>query len=329
MLVATGFLSINSTAEQVTDFILYGFPGFEHWQQWFSVPLTLLLVLGVIGNVTLIITIYKDQSLHEPMCYFLSMLSIVDLAISMVIAPKLLALLWFDARSISRAGCFTQMFFMNVLYGIGSGILAAMAFDRFCAICNPLRYTTILNNKMVVTIMVGITVRSVSLTVPGYFLVAQLNYCSDYIVKYPFCNHLAVTKLACDDISLNSMYQMAVANLLLGTDMILIFLSYCLILRAVLKLNAEGAIIKALGTCSSHLIVVFILYSMIIVLAITHTSKNETITHKAVILNVFLFNLPQALNPIVYGIRNEYIKLAIRKQFSCLRMSRFGMLLCW
>ncbi|XP_069059432.1 olfactory receptor 56A4-like [Pleurodeles waltl] len=316
MLMKTDLLfTINSTAEHVPEFILIGFPGLQQWQQWFSVPLALFLLLALMANFMLILTIYREQKLHQPMCYFLCNLILVDLSLSIIISPKLLAILWFDACSISMPGCFTQMFFGHWLVLSESGILLAMAFDRYIAIWSPLRYTSILNDRLVLKIMVVIAVRAFFCALPVPFLAARLNYCSDRIIKHSYCNNIAVTKLACDDISLNSIYQMTVLNLMLGGDLLIIFLSYCLILRAVLKLHVEGALSKALSTCSSHLIIILIFYSIIAVLGITHHSENEIMTCMAIVLNVFLVIVPPAMNPIIYGVRNKDINQGFRKQF--------------
>ncbi|XP_069495731.1 olfactory receptor 56A4-like [Ambystoma mexicanum] len=316
MISRTPSLAINSTTFQVTEFILLGFPGFLRWQHWFSIPLTLFLLAAVVANITLVLAICREQNLHEPMYYFLCKLAVVDLSLSMVTTPKILVLLWFDATSISLTGCFTQMFFVHWLVLTESGIFVAMAFDRYVAVCNPLRYHSIVNKCLVVKFILVIIGRSLAVALPVPFLAARLNYCSEQIVKYSYCNNLAVTKLACDDISLNSMYQLTVANSVLGGDFLLICVSYCLILHAVLQLNAVGAMAKAFSTCSSHVIVILISYSALIVIAITHISDSEIMTCSAIILNVLLLIVPPALNPIVYGIRNKEINLGIRKRFS-------------
>ncbi|XP_069059428.1 olfactory receptor 56A4-like [Pleurodeles waltl] len=306
----------NISADQVTEFILIGFPGFGSWQLWLSIPLAFLLLLAVVANVTLVITIYIEQNLHEPMCYFLCYLSIADLPISMITTPKLLAILLFDSRSISLPGCFTQMFFVHMLLAAESGMLVAMAFDRYIAICSPLRYRSVLNNKLVVNLMAVTTGRAFLGAIPVPFLAARLYYCSDQIIRFPYCNNLAVTRLACDDISISSTYQMTVPNFILGGDVAMIFLSYCLILYAVLKLNTEGALKKAFATCSSHLIIILISYSSIIVIIIPRITDNKYAIYSVVLLNVLLLIVPPALNPVVYGVRNKEISQGIRKQFS-------------
>ncbi|XP_078515217.1 olfactory receptor 56A4-like [Lissotriton helveticus] len=309
-------LTQNISTDQVTEFILIGFPGFESWQLWLSIPLALLLILAVVANVTLIVTLYREQNLHEPMCYFLCYLSCVDLPLSMVTTPKLLAILLFGSRSISLPGCFTQMFFVHMLLNAESGMLVAMAFDRYIAICSPLRYRSILNNSLVIKLMVAITGRAILSSVPVPFLAATLRYCSDQIIRFPYCNNLAVTKLACDDSSINSMYQLIVSNFTLGGDVTMIFLSYCLIIYAVLKLKSEGALKKAFATCSSHLIIILISYSTIIVIIIPRITDNKYAIYSVVLLIVLVLIAPPALNPVVYGVRNKDINQGIRKQFS-------------
>ncbi|XP_069495730.1 olfactory receptor 56A1-like [Ambystoma mexicanum] len=316
MLVTPRRLTNNSTGGRVTEFILVGIPGFQRWQHWLSVPLAPLLFVAVMANITLVFTIYREQNLHEPMYYFLFKLALVDLALSLVTTPKILAMFWFDLRSISPAGCFAQMFFVHCLLGSESGVFVAMAFDRYFAICSPLRYTSVLTNVLVGKVMAVITVRSLVCTVPLPLFAARLHYCSDPYVRHSFCANLAVVKLACDDISLSSIYQLAIAWSMLGGDLIMIFLSYCLILHAVLKLRTEGAASKAFSTCISHLILILFFYSTLIVLALTNKSESEIITDMAIVLNVLHLIVPPALNPIVYGVRTKEINHGIRKQFS-------------
>ncbi|XP_078515210.1 olfactory receptor 56A4-like [Lissotriton helveticus] len=309
-------LTNNSSSDAITEFILLGFRGFQQWQHWLSIPLAALLLRAVMGNTALTTVICKEQRLHEPMCFFLCYLTLIDLPLSMTTTPTILAILWFGPLHISPTGCFTQMYFVHLFILSESGILAALAFDRYAAVCSPLRYTSILNNKLVLNIMLIVTGRSLLLTLPVPLFAAQLRYCSSHMIEYPYCNNLAVTKLSCDDISLSSMYQMIVGNLIMVGDLIMIFLSYSRIIYAVLQLRAEGALRKAFGTCSSHLIIIFISYSAVIVVVMTHTSDSKIVAYIAVLFNVLLLIVPPAPNPAVYGVRNKEINQAIRKNCS-------------
>ncbi|XP_078515213.1 olfactory receptor 56A4-like [Lissotriton helveticus] len=296
----------NSSFAIVAEFAFTSLPWLQEWQDLFSILLGLLLISAVVANIFLTLIIYREQRLHEPMYYFLSMLSVADLVLCLVTTPKILAILWFDARNISPFGCFTQMFFIHFLVIIESGIFVAMAFDRYVAICIPLRYTSVLTNKFVVRVMVVIIFRSLFLVLPVPVLTAHLTYCSDYIIQHLLCSTLAVARLSCSDITLTITYQLGFSGSVMGSDLMFIFLSYSLILSAALKLHEKGATRKALSTCISHLIVMLFFYSIMIVLALNKSSK-KGLSESTVLLNTLHFCVPPTLNPLVYGFRSKII----------------------
>ncbi|XP_069059430.1 olfactory receptor 56A1-like [Pleurodeles waltl] len=308
-------MTFNSSSMQGKEFILIGIPGMQSGQQWLSIPLVLLLSVAVLANVTLLTTIYQEEGLHAPMYYFLASLSLVDLLLSMVTTPKVIGVLWFSDRAISPTACFSQMFFVHYFLGLESGIFLAMAFDRYTAICYPLRYSLIVTDGLVVKLTVLIFVRSASLTIPVPVFAAQLHYCRSHIVEHCFCANLAVAKLACSNIRLNSIYQLVVAGAGLGMDLVLISLSYCLIIYAVAKLQSEGAASKAFSTCTSHFILIMFFYSTLMVLAITNKSEEHVSPDFAILLNVLHLIVPSALNPLVYGVRTKEINHGIRKMY--------------
>ncbi|XP_069495729.1 olfactory receptor 56A4-like [Ambystoma mexicanum] len=311
-------LVVNSSSMQVTEFILIGLPGIQRWQHWLSIPLAFLLLVAVLANATLMATIFREDSLHEPMYHFLAMLSLIDLLLSMVTTPKILTILWFNDRAIHPNACFAQMFFVHCFLGIESGIFLAMAYDRYIAICYPLRYTSIITDAFVLKVLILTFIRPTCLSVPVPIFAAQLNYCSSHIVEHSFCANIAVTKLACSKIRLNSIYQLVIAGSVLGVDLVLISLSYCLIILAVLRLRTQGAATKAFSTCTSHCILILFFYSTLMVLAVTNKSEEHVSPDFAILLNVLHLIVPPALNPLVYGVRTKEINLGIR------RMLRLG-----
>ena len=128
----------NYSAPPVSEFILICFPNYQSWQHWLSLPLSLLFVLAMGANATLLITIWLEASLHEPMYYLLSLLSLLDMVLCLTVIPKVLAIFWFDLRSISVSACFLQMFIMNCFLAMESCTFMVMAYDRYVAICHPL-----------------------------------------------------------------------------------------------------------------------------------------------------------------------------------------------
>ncbi|XP_078515218.1 olfactory receptor 56A4-like [Lissotriton helveticus] len=307
---------INQSYNPESEFILLGFPGFQQWQHWLSIPLAILFVLATAANPTLLATIYREQCLHEPMYYLLGMLALVDLVLSLLTTPKLLWLLWFNDRAISHAACFTQMFFVHCFLGLESGTFLVMAFDRYYAICHPLSYSSVITERFVVKAVVLVFIRPVSLFVPMPFFFARLHFCSNNVIAHSFCANLAVSSLACDNTKLHHIHQLVTVGFILVLDLLLIALSYCLILCAVMKIRSKGSSLKAFSTCTSHLILILFFYSTLLVLAITYRPGNNVPPDVTILLNVLHLIVPPALNPIVYGVRTKEINNGIKKLFN-------------
>ncbi|KAK7800328.1 LOW QUALITY PROTEIN: hypothetical protein U0070_013423, partial [Myodes glareolus] len=299
--------SSNSSRIQVSEFILMGFPGIHSWQHWLSLPLALLYALALIANTLIITIIYQKVSLHQPMYYFLGILAIVDMGLATTIMPKILAILWFNAKTISLPECFAQMYAIHCFITMESGIFVFMAIDRYVAICKPLRYPSIVTESFVVKATVLMVLRNCGTVMSVPVLAAQRNYCSKNQIEHCLCSNLGVTSLSCDDRKINSINQLILAWTIMGGDLGLIMISYALILQSVLKLNSAEAASKALNTCTSHLILIFFFYTVIVVLSITHSSKMK-VPLIPVLLNVLHNVIPPALNPMVYALKNKDLR---------------------
>uniref|UniRef100_A0A8C0IUS7 G-protein coupled receptors family 1 profile domain-containing protein n=1 Tax=Chelonoidis abingdonii TaxID=106734 RepID=A0A8C0IUS7_CHEAB len=165
----------NHTFFDPMIFILTGIPGTEESHVWISIPFCLMYIVTLFGNSLLLFIILTEQSLHEPMYLFVSMLVTVDLLLSTTTVPKMLAVFWFRAGEISFAACLTQMFFIHVSFIAESAILLSMAFDRYVAICEPLRYTMILSKSVTGKMGLAVVTRSFCFIFPTIFLVKHLN----------------------------------------------------------------------------------------------------------------------------------------------------------
>ncbi|XP_077723835.1 olfactory receptor 56A3-like [Canis aureus] len=297
----------------VSDFLLNCLVRSPSWKFWLSLPLSFLFLLAMGANGVLLVTIQLEASLHEPMYYLLSILSLLDIVLCLTVIPKVLAIFWFDLRSISFSACFIQMFIMNCFLGMESCTFMVMAYDRYVAICHPLRYSSIITDQFVARAAMFILARNALLTMFIPILSAQLHYCGKNIIENCICANLSVSKLSCDNVALNRIYQLTVAWTLLGSDLVLIFLSYILILRAILRLKAKGAAAKALSTCGSHFILILFFSTILLVFVFTHMAKKRVSPDIPILLNVLHHVIPAALNPIVYGIRTQEIKEGIRK----------------
>ncbi|VCW69922.1 unnamed protein product [Gulo gulo] len=169
--------TLNYTGTSHSFFILLGIPGLEDQHTWISLPFFISYLIAVLGNSLLVFIIITERSLHEPMYLFLCMLAVADLILSTTTVPKALAIFWFHAGEISLDGCVTQIFFIHATFIAESGILLAMAFDRYVAICNPLRYTAVLSRAVIIRVALAVVMRSFSVILPDVFLVKRLPFC--------------------------------------------------------------------------------------------------------------------------------------------------------
>ena len=216
--------------------------------------MALLYIVALGANLLILITIYLEPNLHQSMYQFLGILAVVDIGLATTSMPKILAILWFDAKTISLPECFSQIYAIHTFMSMESGVFLCMAIDRYVAICYPLQYPSIVTEAFVIKATLSMMLRSGLLTIPVPVLAAQRQYCSRNEIDHCLCSNLGVISLACDDITVNRNCQLTLAWLILGIDMILVCVSYALIIRSVLRLNSTEAASKALSTCSSHLI---------------------------------------------------------------------------
>ncbi|XP_005380561.1 PREDICTED: olfactory receptor 688 [Chinchilla lanigera] len=304
--------TINKSEFQVSEFILMGFPGIHEWQDWLSLPMALLYLLALGANPLILITISHEPALHQPMYQFLGVLAAVDIGLATTSMPKILAILWFDAKTISLPQCFAQMYAINIFMLMESGVFLCMAVDRYVAICYPLQYPFTVTEAFVIKATVSTVLRNGLLTIPVPILAAQRYYCSRNEIDHCLCSNLGVTSLACDDITINKLYQLVLAWFVAGCDMILVFASYALIIHSVLRLNSAEAVSKALSTCSSHLILILFFYTAVILISVTHLAGRK-IPLIPVLLNVLHIVIPPSLNPMVYALRMQELKVGIQR----------------
>ncbi|XP_076795474.1 olfactory receptor 52B4-like [Arvicanthis niloticus] len=300
--------TINYTGTSHSVFILLGIPGLEEQHSWISLPFLISYLVALFGNIILILVIIAERSLHEPMYLFLCMLAAADLILSSTTVPKALAIFWFHAGAISLDGCVTQIFFIHATFIAESGILLAMAFDRYVAICNPLHYSTVLGHVVIVRIGLAVVLRSFCVILPDVFLVKRLPFCHSNVLPHTYCEHMAVARFACADIRVNVWYGLSVLLSTVVLDALLILVSYGLILLTVFRLPSRGARQKALGTCGSHLGVISMFYLPGIFTIITQRFGQHVPLHTHILLANVCMLAPPMLNPIIYGIKTRQIR---------------------
>ncbi|XP_074836488.1 olfactory receptor 51E1-like [Carettochelys insculpta] len=297
-----------------STFILIGIPGLEAAHFWLAFLLCFLYLFTVLGNGAIIYIVRAEQSLHEPMYLFLCMLAAIDILISSSTLPRMMDLFWFNSTAIEFDACLVQMFCIHSLSGMESTILLAMAFDRYVAICCPLRHAAILPSPSIAKIGLAAVMRGAAVMAPLPIFIKRLPFCRSRILSHSYCLHQDVMKLACADIKVNVIYGLIVILSVIGLDSLLISLSYIFILRAALSLSQEARL-KALGTCFSHVCAVFLFYVPFIGLSMVHRFGNlHGSSIHVVMANVHLM-VPPMLNPIVYGVKTKQIRQRIVRLF--------------
>ncbi|XP_074046805.1 olfactory receptor 56A1-like [Macrotis lagotis] len=303
----------NSLPITLSEFLLICFPGYQSWQHWLSLPLSLLFILAMSANATLLLTIRVEASLHEPMYYLLSLLSLLDIVLCLTVIPKVLAIFWFDLKAISFSACFLQMFIMNSFLSMESFTFMIMEYDHYVAICHPFHYPSIITDQFVIKASVFIVARNALFCAPIPILSSRLHYCGKNIIENCICANLSVSQLSCDNFIVTRLYQLVTSWTIVGSDLILIFISYTFILRTVLRIKAEGAAAKALSTCGSHFILILFFSTILLVVVLTNVARKRVPMDILILLNVLHHLIPPALNPIVYGVRTKEIKQGIQR----------------
>lgn len=268
-------------------------------------------ILTLLGNATILTVIKVDHSLHEPMYYFLSILAVTDVSLSMSTLPSMLSIFWFNALEISFNACITQMFFIHGFGVVESGVLVSMAFDRFVAIREPLHYASILTHSIIGKIGIAVLTRAVCVVFPVPFLIKRLPFCRSNVLSHSYCLHQDAMRLACASTRINSLYGLIIVIFTLGLDALIILFSYVLILKTVLGIASRAERLKALNTCLSHICAVLLFYVPLIGITMIHRFGK----HLSPVVHMFMANiyllLPPVLNPIVYSVKTKQIRRRI------------------
>ncbi|XP_024074640.1 olfactory receptor 52R1-like isoform X1 [Terrapene carolina triunguis] len=299
-----------------STFILLGIPGLEAAHIWISIPFCTMYAIAILGNFIILFIVKMEPSLHGPMYYFLCMLAITDLVLTTSTLPKMLAIFWFNSREIDFSACLTQMYFIHSFLEIESGILVAMALDRYVAICHPLRHSAILTNLIVAKIGLAVVLRGCIVILPYPFLASQWPYCRTNIIPQPYCAHIAVVNLACTDTHVSSYYGLFVLFCVMGLDVIFIAVSYVLILRAIFSIPTKDARLKTFGTCISHLFVILAFYIPGLFISLMHRFGHNVALHFHVLIANLYLLMPPALNPIIYGVKTKEIRGRLLRLFT-------------
>ncbi|XP_071970158.1 olfactory receptor 5AS1-like [Engystomops pustulosus] len=291
-------------------FILLGLSNVLHLQIIYFMVFLVMYLITLSGNFLVIIVVRINPKLHTPMYFFLSNLSVLDICFSSTIVPRLLFNTLSRDRSISLLGCALQMYFHLSSGATECVILAVMAYDRYVAICFPLRYMTIMSRRVCAYIAIGSWGSCLINAAVHVVLTFRLPFCRTHHVNHFFCELPLFFRMSCKDPWLNELINLLSASILVVTAFLLILISYIQIISTILKISSSQGRQKTFSTCASHLIVVSIYYGTIMSLYLRPHSAYSPEVDKAVSL-IYTAVTPM-LNPIIYSMRNKDVINTIR-----------------
>ncbi|XP_055445547.1 olfactory receptor-like protein OLF3 [Bubalus kerabau] len=295
----------------VREFILLGLSSDWAPQVALFVLFSVTYLLTLLGNVLIVLLIRLDSRLHTPMYCFLTNLSLVDVSYATSIVPQMLVHFLAEHKGIPYVSCAAQLFFSLGLGGIEFVLLAVMAYDRYVAVCDPLRYSVIMHGglcaRLAVTSWVSGSVNSLLQTTITF----QLPMCTNKYIDHISCELLAVVRLACVDTSSNEVAIMVSSIVLLMTPFCLVLLSYIRIISTILTIQSTEGRRKAFHTCASHLTVVVLCCGMAIFTYIQPNPSPSVLQEK--LISLFYAILTPMLNPMIYSLRNKEVKGAWQK----------------
>ncbi|XP_031467489.1 olfactory receptor 52R1-like, partial [Phasianus colchicus] len=222
--------------------------------------------------------------------------------------PKMLTIFWRGSREIGFVSCLVQLFFVHNFTAVESGVLMAMALDRYFAICHPLRHSSILSMPVLAALGSLVLLRGVLMVGPACFLLRRKAFCQHRVISHSYCEHMAVVKLVCEDTRVNAAYGLCVALSVIGVDLTVIVVSYTMILGVVLKLSSSDTQIKAFNTCVSHVCVILSFYVPALFTSLTHRFGHSIPQHVHILVAHLYILLPPTLNPIIYGVRTKHLR---------------------
>ncbi|XP_057565618.1 olfactory receptor 7D4-like [Hippopotamus amphibius kiboko] len=297
-----------------SQFLLLGLSDDPELQPLLSGLFLSMYLVTVLGNLLIILAIISDSHLHTPMYFFLSNLSFVDICLVSTTIPKMLLNIQAESKDISYIGCLTQVYFFMVFAGMDALLLTVMAYDRFVAICHPLRYTVIMNPRLCAFLVLMCWFIILSISLFHILLMMWLTFCIGTEIPHFFCELAQILKAACSDTLINDISLYVGTALLCMFPLTAILFSHSQIVFSLTKVASTEGKYKAFSTCGSHLSVVSLFYGtglgVYLTSAVTHSSQRHSIA------SVMYTVVTPMLNPFIYSLRNKDVKGALRRLLS-------------
>ncbi|OCT69108.1 olfactory receptor 1361 [Xenopus laevis] len=303
--------SLNQTS--VTSFVLLGLSNVPHLQAIYFLLFLMIFLMTILGNM-LIIAVVSVTRLCSPMYFFLSNLSFIDICLSSTIVPRILVNTLSHDKSISFFGCAAQEYFLSALGATECMILAIMAYDRYMAICHPLHYSNIMNEKFCMCLACGAWTVSFLNSIFHAFLTFQLPFCKSNHINHFFCDIPPLLILSCKDPWFNEIMIYVATGLIALSSFLLTLISYIMIISSVLRMRSTSGKQKTFSTCASHLMVVTLFYANVFIFYMHSRSSYSPERDRAV--SIFYTAVTPMLNPMIYSLRNQIFLGNLRKSFT-------------
>ncbi|NP_001378051.1 olfactory receptor 7D4-like [Equus przewalskii] len=294
---------------RVSEFLLLGFSQDPEHQPILFGLFLFMFVTTLLGNLLIILAISCDPHLHTPMYFFLSNLSFADICFTSTTVPKMLLNIQTWSKSITYAGCITQMYFFMVFGGMDTFLLTVMAYDRFVAICHPLHYPVIMNPCLCGLLVLVSWFISLSYSLIQTLLILRLSFCTNWVIPHFYCELAQALMLACSDTLVNHILQYVVTGLLGIFPFSGILFSYTRIVSSILTIPSAFGKYKAFSTCASHLSVVSLFYGTGLGVYLSPDASSW----RGMIASLMYTVVTPMLNPFIYSLRNRDIKRALQK----------------
>ncbi|XP_049731401.1 olfactory receptor 18-like [Elephas maximus indicus] len=273
-----------------------------------------MYLITVTGNLLLILAVTSDSHLHTPMYFFLSNLSLTDISVISTTLLKMLVNIQTHSKSITYAGCLTQVSFFYLFICLDSVLLSVMAYDRFVAICHPLRYTVIMNPRLCVLLVLVSFFISLLDSLLHISVMSQLTFCTAVKIPHFFCNPPQLFQFACSDTFIHILLVYCSGAIFGGVPISVILFSYTRIVSSILRISSLGGKYKAFSTCGSHLTVVCLYYGT--GLGVYFSSAATSSPRMCAVSSVMYTVVTPMLNPFIYSLRNRDIKKALWRLLS-------------